>query len=111
MSACIYEQIARWQFSRDTGASSQAIAARAIGMKSERWGWSYPYDVYDFGRCYRMLKACPSVDITVMKDASPTWERLVAAWPGLTALYEAMPQEDYNAFKEPMHAIIYHVNA
>jgi hypothetical protein len=96
-----YEKIARWLLSGDTGASSKSIVAHALKMpKADS---CYPIDVYDFGRCYRMLRACPGVKIEVMRHAGPCWNRL----PSLEMAYEmGLPKEDYHGFYPHLHAVI-----
>lgn len=103
----LHQQIALWLLgSEDIGMSSEAIAARALGLPPKRNNYyGIPYDTYDFGRCYRMLKACPAVRIDCMRGASPVWDRLVEAWPQLTACYEAKP-EDYRHFKPHIWAVL-----
>jgi hypothetical protein len=83
------ELILRWLSGHDTGASSEAIALRALGLKKPENKWDYPHDNGDFGRCYRLLKACPSIDINIMKDVSPVWTQLVRVWVDLTRMYKA----------------------
>jgi hypothetical protein len=101
-----HEPIARWLLSQDTGASSKAIVAHALGLtNADR---AYPVDVYDFGRCYRMLKACPDVRVDVMHRAGPVWARLIAAWPELTEAYEAkLPKEDYYDFQPRIRRLVF----
>lgn len=100
-----YEKIARWLLSKDTGASSEAIVANFLGMPNA--DKAYPIDVYDFGRCYRMLKACPDVQIECMRQVSPVWARLVFGWTELTRFYEIkLPEEDYHLFRPAIHGIL-----
>lgn len=107
-----YEEIARWLLSRDTGASSRSIVENAMGLSNA--DRCYPVDVYDFGRCYRMLKACPSVKVDVMHRVSPVWARLVTGWVELTRCYEASlkykdgkPIEDYYGFQPFIRTFIH----
>ena len=82
------QALLKWLSGLDTGLSSSAIALRALGLKSaERW--AYPQDNNDFGRCYRLLQACPFIDIKIMEKVSPIWAQLVRIWNALTKMYEA----------------------
>lgn len=95
--ASLHEQLSFWFLAGEKGMSSEAIASRAYGVPG-RHGWhSYPHDIDDFKRCYYMLKMCPAVSIECMQGVSEVWDRLVQAWPQLTAQYEADPK-DWKAF-------------
>jgi hypothetical protein len=80
-------QVAEWMLGLHTGMSSESIAARYLGVVRH---YDHPYDSGDFGRCYRLLRIC-GISIDCMRGASPTWDRLVEAWPELERLYESMP--------------------
>ena len=85
-----------WLQSDCTGASSLFMAHHLVGY----WGgkasrYDYPRDAGDFGRCLGLLSAVPDLKLRIedMADAGPEWERLVAVWSDLTALYEAKEYE------------------
>lgn len=76
-----------WLQSDDTGLSSKAMAMAMFACGNGQK--DYPHDPSDFGRCYRFLEAVPEARsrLTMMRDVSPVWARLVDAWDELTALY------------------------
>ena len=89
-----------WKASDDTGMSSKYLAYILSGDWTSAEGrdrktLSYPHDPDDFGRCYRMLRACPEFKISSAADMvvrteqmEKPWPQLGAAWPELEALYE-----------------------
>lgn len=93
--------------SSDTGMSSKAIAARYAGVAPQAGYFNFPYDSGDFGRCHRLLELVPGLDIAIMRGASATWDRLVAAWPALTTAYEALQApNDYKHFRALIEAVL-----
>lgn len=78
----------QWIASRDTGMSSKAIWAHMMGVQPE-WGWSYPLDPDDFGRCHRLLWRVPGWRrrIGEMAEHGAVWAQLAAAWDELEALW------------------------
>lgn len=80
------EEVLNWLLDGEVGVSSEAIANRVVGKLVG--AFDTPCDAGDFGRCYKMLKACPSVDIKCMKGFNRIWDNLVDAWSELTSLYE-----------------------
>lgn len=78
-----------WMASSDTGASSECILLTAMGMRGGRR--DCPSDVYDFGRCVRMLRFVDGVRerLPLMRKVGQAWERLIDEWESLTAMYEA----------------------
>jgi hypothetical protein len=86
------QAILKWLSGHDTGSSSIAIALRALGLNNNPVeGWAFPYDNDDFGRCHRLLKKT-GININIMKDVSPVWNKLVRIWEVLTKMYEAEVQ-------------------
>lgn len=90
--------LAAWLRSDSTGLSARYLATMLSGRNCrENWrdGINYPHDPDDFGRCMRMLKACPELVPNLSRMADPThgpaWNALYAAWDELTAMYEAGP--------------------
>lgn len=77
-----------WAKSWDTGASSMTI------YHFMRSGLTYraavPYDLSDFGRCYRLLKTSPAwrARMSEMGEAIPSWAALASNWDELERLYE-----------------------
>jgi len=80
------ELLLKWLLSDDTGISSKNIIRRFLNLPTESFGW--PHDAADFGRCYRMLKLCPFIDISIMKDVDRIWADLVDKWQEVSNLYE-----------------------
>ena len=80
--------VTAWRLCEDAGLSSKAILRASMGATSAT---DYPLDVWDFGRCFRLLKRWPEVSkgIEKLADVSPTWKRLAEVWSWLTELYEA----------------------
>lgn len=78
-----------WLSSNDTGVSSIQIARRFLRLPlTEPWG-GIPFDADDFGRCYRLLKKVPEINIECMKGFNRIWDGLVDKWSELTIMYEA----------------------
>jgi len=80
------ESMIKWLLSDDTGISSKNIIRRYLNLPIKSFGW--PHDADDFGRCYRMLKFCPQIDVNIMKDVDKIWADLVDKWQELSNLYE-----------------------
>jgi len=80
--------LAAWLSGGDTGTSSRNIARRYLGLPIMRQLNGYPHDGDDFGRCYRLLIACPEIDIRGMKGFHKIWDALVDNWKFLTQKYE-----------------------
>jgi len=78
--------LVEWLVSGDMGISSKNIVRRFLNLPIESFGW--PHDSDDFGRCYRMLKICPFIKVSIMKDVDKIWADLVDKWQELSKLYE-----------------------
>ena len=90
---------AAWWESDDTGASSKYLgtaldyADRGREYHAGR-AVNYPHDPQDFGRCVKMLDACPGFRELLpaaMADPKhgPAWNGLAARWAELEAMYAA----------------------
>ena len=80
--------ILRWLGGPDTGLSSKAIALAALGAPPERL--DYPHDADDFGRCFRLLAACPEAKAGrdwLANNGGPVWAALIARWDDIEAAY------------------------
>ena len=57
----IATRLYEWRNGADTGLSSETIAAVMSGAVSPpgRFGWEYPADAADLGRCLRLLRLIP----------------------------------------------------
>jgi len=76
-----------WVLSDDVGLSSEFTARYIMG---DRQMENYtPKDSADFGRCLKMLEACPGLKACMdrMKLASDEWRRLIEDWTELERLY------------------------
>lgn len=82
-----YHKLAEWALGGDTGASSQTIAQHLIGAAYVRGSW--PHDLDDFGRCYRLLERVPGLreHFGEMRSLSPVWAALVDAWQEISESY------------------------
>lgn len=80
--------IAAWALRDDTGQSSKALAREAAGMFAAS-APSYPHDIADFARCYRLIKTVPEVRRAVdrLGTLSPQWAKLADIWDDLSATY------------------------
>lgn len=85
-----------WLMSDDTGISSEYMAGVLSGIFSRKYG--YPRDGADFGRCVRLLDACPDLRVNLKRMVSGTgmhWDVLVDHWDELESLYrEHYPDGD-----------------
>lgn len=79
----------RWMKTGDTGTSSLTIASVLSGASLMRQGPSLPRDPSDFRRCLDLLKAVPEYRprLQEVADRYPRWERLIAEWDELEALF------------------------
>jgi hypothetical protein len=86
--ASITERAAAWGASGDTGISSEALCSVMLGRDPRRdWGYNYPHDPSDLGRCLRLLDKIPewASRISEMAKLSPEWAALVARWEEIAA--------------------------
>lgn len=83
----IAERAVAWWGSRDTGVSSQAIARYMQGLPRDCT--RAPIDVYDFGRCVRLLDRIPEWHerLPEMAAYGAAWAEIVAAWDVLLPIY------------------------
>lgn len=76
-------RLVAWFASGDTGISSKALAVHmSVGAVRDGWGWGYPHDPADLGRCLRLLELFPEWKARVgeMATRSPGWAGLTARW-------------------------------
>lgn len=75
-------RLVMWLTSGDTGISSSALASHMSGSPAGRWGWGYPHDPDDLGRCLRLLELFPEWKprIAEMASRDPGWAGLSARW-------------------------------
>lgn len=78
----------RWITGNDTGSSSKFIFRTWHGERDADDWYSWPKDADDFGRCYRLLKECPDINIECMRGFHKIWDLLVDNWRTLTWMYE-----------------------
>lgn len=76
-----------WRNGADTGLSSETIVAVMSGAVNPpgRFGWEYPRDPGDLGRCLRLLRLIPEwrERISEMSKCGPVWDQLAAHWTEL----------------------------
>jgi hypothetical protein len=86
-----YKKIALWAIGEDTGRSSCYLAACVLGQP-EAVAKTYPYDVDDFGRCYRLGKLLTPAEVVeglnVAAKNSKRWELIRLHWLILCEFYE-----------------------
>lgn len=84
-----------WLQSDDVGTSSK-VMARYLISRTAAVELDYPRDADDFGRCYRMLRACNinPERVIEMTTVSTQWAALSLAWPILETLHEANNQSE-----------------
>jgi len=87
-----------WISGNNTGVSS--ITLWSTIMNIDNYSPSIPYDVYDFQRCYNLLKLCNETtkNITLNKVAERynIWKPFVRHWNELTNFYEKGNMKDFN---------------
>ena len=99
-----------WWQCDDTGSSSKYLAAILSGERFAVSKVNYPHDPQDFGRCVRMLDACPGfrelLPVAMADPAhGPAWNALAARWAELEALYAAaLPSGDGSKLYAEMKA-------
>lgn len=78
-----------WLNGDDHGLSSEAIGTHMLRLQPGRWGWSYPLDPSDLGRCLRLLIHFPQWQKRMGEMAvhGPVWEALVEHWRELEQLF------------------------
>ena len=84
------QRLAEWHAGSDTGSSSKSIAAKMSGVSPDRYGWAYPHDPDDLGRCLRLLRLIPEWQprISEMAECGHMWRRLVPHWEELSRSME-----------------------
>ena len=94
-----------WLLGDDTGVSSRTIMAAVTGTPLNPSKVGAPYNITDFGRCYRLLQCFPAYRARMEALAKyPVWQPYLAHWGELTALYElgmddrGFPTHDYEVF-------------
>lgn len=76
-----------WLIKGRVGASSKAMAACIGGIESNEK--NFPCDPDDLNRCLLFLEAVPEArqHMDKLRALSPTWDRLVDAWPELESAF------------------------
>jgi hypothetical protein len=87
-----------WITSNGVGLSSQTLWAVIMGLEMPTP--SIPHDVYDFARCYNLLKLCDEeTRRKTIHDAAEqyqVWKPLDLNWNKLTELYEDGNAQELN---------------
>ncbi|MFA5130606.1 MAG: hypothetical protein WC477_06900 [Patescibacteria group bacterium] len=81
--------IADWCVNGEVGASSNALAARAAGVKTKNN--NHPHDPADFNRCLLFLHRIPNPGSVLekMRSVSPEWDALVERWREISTVFVA----------------------
>lgn len=77
-----------WLASDDVGMSSKYMAAVLSGKFTA--DFAYPHDPSDFGRCLRMIRACPEFEGLIHRMCSKgrQWEAVANNWEEWAKLYD-----------------------
>lgn len=72
------KDLLRWALGNDTGLSSKAIVLALLGESST----DYPRDGADWGRCVRLVRACPEAreGVRLLAAYHPVWRELDTHW-------------------------------
>lgn len=85
------QKVLEWVFGRDTGTSSQNLAAEYLGVQARgHFGLSGPHDPADLGRCLRLIALVPEIRACVDSLAlkSTHWAKAAAVWDEISASME-----------------------
>lgn len=79
-----YRRLIEWALGDSTGMSAKCIARHMVGLPTDG---SYPHDGGDFGRCEKLLDACPEFRerLPEMAKVNPYWAALVPRWGEIRA--------------------------
>jgi hypothetical protein len=96
MSAELYRNVAIWAICGETGMSSKAMAAAALGLR--RSYYAHPRDPSDLNRCIKLVKAVPAIREHFPKIAaiSAQYTKLIENWDSLVALFHAECGENWS---------------
>jgi hypothetical protein len=90
MSQDMAARIEWWKQHGKRGVSSNTMLEVITGhtCTSGAFGRSHPYDIWDFRRCYWLLRTVPELrdGFPQLAKQSATWARVVARWDDLLAL-------------------------
>jgi len=78
-----------WYYGLDTGISSETIFGVMTDIPVRSNG--IPYDLDDFGRCYRLLQLFPEWKsrLSEVSEKFPEWALLIDNWDQIESLYES----------------------
>jgi hypothetical protein len=88
-----------WLARGERGLSSESIVEAVTGERIGRYerGVNHPHDPGDLRRCILLIEHVPLVALVfkdAMRDKSPEWKALVAAWDDLVALFREEEAEN-----------------
>ena len=94
-----FGNIGNWLLNEDTGLSSLALCAAALGAEvNDKMGRDYPRDPSDFRRCVDFLIIFSPITRNLIlrrvAKSSPQWDGLVKVWEQLWDLYEEESAQD-----------------
>lgn len=106
-----------WIVSDDTGVSSETLWSAVMNVPYRRGGVNAddrPYDVEDFGRCYRLVKQCgiTSRDLNKVVETYGYWKPLIDNWNKLCCAYKAgknaLVQKELDSIKPEIESLKCH---
>ena len=85
------EKAIQWMVGDDTGTSSKTMFAALMGVDRYIYCHDVPYDIDDFGRCYRFAKYAEltSEDLQKVKEVFPYYTPIIDNWDKLCDLYNS----------------------
>lgn len=81
-----------WLASGDRCSAAETIFTHLTGVDALRGSQpTHPVDTAAFGRCRKLLEACPQVaeSFTGMRFVSPYWRALIAEWDDMSRLMDS----------------------
>lgn len=94
-----YKNIAKWAVGRDVGASSQFLAACALGNPALA-EIHYPLDKDDFGRCFRLARVLDKKELEraleLSSECHNKWKIIRKHWEHLQSVYWKQDGSDFN---------------
>lgn len=102
------KKMMNWIIGNGVGLSSQTLWA--VIMDLDMHTPSIPRDVYDFARCYNLLKLCDeetkSKTLHEVAERYPIWKPLELNWNKLTELYEDGNAQKLNKFLKEIFLMV-----
>lgn len=90
------DKLLLWFATGETGLSSKSMAKAVMGVKNDE---IYPpYDVGDFTRCAKLVKAIPEIldHRDTIAKLSPEWNAIMGSWDQIHASLVAERGDDFS---------------